>query len=157
MQTTSKAMAQLPWLCLYAALRLPCRYAGFAPSISFGQICCSPHFSQWGERAVQTYLPWSSSQWCACGMSSLSMCLVRVRSTLSGVLSPGGTRPSLWLTRKTWVSTAMAGLPKATAWITLAVLRPTPGRASRESMSDGTSPPCFSMMARAIPHCLCTL
>lgn len=35
--------------------------------------------------------------------------------------------------------------------ITLAVLRPTPGMASRESMSAGTCPACRLDMARAIP------
>jgi len=43
--------------------------------------------------------------------------------------------------RKTWVSTASVGSPKATLSTTLAVLRPTPGKASSASRSFGTSPP----------------
>ena len=38
-----------------------------------------------------------------------------------------------------WVSTAMVGWPKATFRTTLAVLRPTPGRASRAARSSDTS------------------
>ena len=43
-----------------------------------------------------------------------------------------------------WVSTAMAGTPKAVFSTTLAVLRPTPGRRCSASRSRGTSPPCSS-------------
>src|SRR5262252_9111597 len=42
--------------------------------------------------------------------------------------------PSRWLTRVTCVSTAMAGIPKALPSTTLAVLRPTPGSATRSSV-----------------------
>jgi hypothetical protein len=44
-------------------------------------------------------------------------------------------------TRKMWVSTAIVGSPKAVFSTTLAVLRPTPGRASSASRARGTSPP----------------
>ena len=64
-------------------------------------------------------------------------------STASGV-SPGA-RPVRLDTRKTCVSTAMVGSPKATLSTTFAVLRPTPGSASSASRSRGTSPPCFSI------------
>src|SRR5690554_1466939 len=47
--------------------------------------------------------------------------------------------PMRLATRKTWVSTGMAGWSNATARITLAVLRPTPGMESNESISEGTS------------------
>ena len=46
--------------------------------------------------------------------------------------------PILLATLKTCVSTAIAGVSKATESITLAVLRPTPGSVMSESKSDGT-------------------
>ena len=47
--------------------------------------------------------------------------------------------PILLATLNTCVSTAIAGVSKATESITLAVLRPTPGSVMSESKSDGTS------------------
>ena len=52
-------------------------------------------------------------------------------STASGVFP--GARPVLLLTLKICVSTAIVGFPKASFKTTLAVLRPTPGRASNAS------------------------
>src|SRR5690554_5877474 len=49
-----------------------------------------------------------------------------------------------------WVSTAMVGSPKAVLSTTLAVLRPTPGRASSAPRSRGTSPPCRSTRIRQV-------
>ena len=40
-----------------------------------------------------------------------------------------------------WVSTAITGSPNTVLSTTLAVLRPTPGRASSAARSCGTSPP----------------
>ena len=56
---------------------------------------------------------------------------------------PGRARCG-WPTRKTCVSTAIVGSPKATFSTTFAVLRPTPGSASSASRVRGTSPPCCS-------------
>ena len=41
-------------------------------------------------------------------------------------------------TRKIWVSTAMVGCPKAVFNTTFAVLRPTPGKASKSLRLSGT-------------------
>ena len=46
-----------------------------------------------------------------------------------------------------WVSTGNAGLPKACAITTLAVLCPTPGSASSSSKVAGTRPPWRSTMS----------
>ena len=62
-----------------------------------------------------------------------------------------------------WVSTGNAGWPKACAITTLAVLWPTPGKASSASKSPGTTPPwrstrirdssrMFRALAGASPH-----
>ncbi len=58
-----------------------------------------------------------------------------------GARSLPGARPVRLPTRKTCVSTAMVGSPKAMLSTTFAVLRPTPGRLSELSRSLGTSPP----------------
>ena len=47
----------------------------------------------------------------------------------------------------TWVSTVMAGCPKALPSTTLAVLRPTPGRATSSSRLRGTRPSKRSVRA----------
>jgi hypothetical protein len=62
-------------------------------------------------------------------------------STFNGVFASRETNPSLRLTLKTWVSTAIVAFPKATACTTLAVFLPTPGRRTSWAGSDGTSPP----------------
>jgi hypothetical protein len=72
----------------------------------------------------------------------------RRSSTASGVL-PWAMRVRLE-TRKMCVSTAMVGSPKAVLSTTLAVLRPTPGRASSALRSRGTSPPCSSTSMRQV-------
>ena len=64
-------------------------------------------------------------------------------STSRGVLP--GAIPSRLATRNTWVSTAIVGSPNAVLRTTLAVLRPTPGRASSAARSRGVSPPCYSL------------
>ena len=61
-----------------------------------------------------------------------------------------GARPVRLATRNTCVSTASVASPKATFSTTLAVLRPTPGRASSDARSCGTSPPCFSSSSRQV-------
>ena len=48
-------------------------------------------------------------------------------------------------TRKIWVSTAIVGCPNAVFSTTLAVLRPTPGKASKSALLSGTMLLCFSM------------
>ena len=50
-------------------------------------------------------------------------------------------------TRKTWVSTAIAGSLNQVLRTTLAVLRPTPGRLSSAAREAGTSPPNRSSMS----------
>ena len=67
----------------------------------------------------------------------------KASSTASGVLP--GARPVRLPSLKIWVSTAMVGSPNAEFKITLAVFRPTPGRACSASRSRGTAPACCSM------------
>ena len=67
----------------------------------------------------------------------------------SSSLRPGA-RPVRLATRKTWVSTAIVGSPNATLSTTLAVLRPTPGRACWASRERGTSPPWRSTSRRQV-------
>ena len=50
------------------------------------------------------------------------------------------------------VSTAIVGSPNAVLSTTLAVLRPTPGRASSAARRRGTSPPCSSTRMRQVLH-----
>ena len=71
------------------------------------------------------------SQWCESTAYSLGTRFISCSSTASGFLP--GARPVRLLTRKMCVSTAMVGWPKATFSTTLAVLRPTPGKASSAS------------------------
>ncbi len=72
----------------------------------------------------------------------------RPSSTSSGVLP--GASPVRLATRKTCVSTAIVGSPKATLSTTLAVLRPTPGRVCSASRVRGTWPPCRSTRMRQV-------
>ena len=74
------------------------------------------------------------------------MRFTRPSSTARTVLP--GAIPVRLPRRNTWVSTAMVSWPKATFSTTLAVLRPTPGSASRASRSLGTWPPCRSSSSR---------
>ena len=60
--------------------------------------------------------------------------------------SPTTIRPS---TRRTLVSTAPTGIPKASAATARAVYGPTPGSDSSARRSDGTRPPCSSTISRA--------
>ena len=53
--------------------------------------------------------------------------------------------------RPTWVSTGRPGRSKATLRTTLAVLRPTPGRAVNSRMEAGTSPPWWRTSRSAMP------
>ena len=99
------------------------------------------HCSQSGFLALQTYRPCNISQWRALGMIFSGITCVNAFSTESGVLHVRGTSPILLLTLKTWVSTAIFALPKATAWMTFAVFRPTPGSCSSSSLNSGTFPP----------------
>jgi len=46
-------------------------------------------------------------------------------------------------TRKICVSTAMVACPNAVFKMTFAVLRPTPGRASKSLRFSGSEPACF--------------
>ena len=72
------------------------------------------------------------------GISASGICLTSSFSTLNGVVHLSDTNPKRWLTRNTWVSTAMAALLNTTDWITLAVLRPTPGSFTSSSSVSGT-------------------
>ena len=54
------------------------------------------------------------------------------------------TRPMRFTRRIQWVSVTMAGFPNTSPMIRLALLRPTPGRASSLSKSSGTFPPYSS-------------
>lgn len=85
-----------------------------------------PHVSHFGFRAVQTYRPCNINQWCAIGIRFSGIFLTSVCSVSYGVLLLL-VSPIRLDTRKTCVSTAIAGLSKTTDAITLAVFLPTPG------------------------------
>lgn len=80
------------------------------------------------------------SQWCALGINSAGKYFTNSVSTLYGVVQRCGTSPILWLTLYTCVSTAIADLLNTTDCMTLAVLRPTPGRVVSSSSVSGTMP-----------------
>ena len=109
----------------------------------------TPHSPHFGFLAVQTYLPWRMSQWCAFARRCSGIEPVRSFSTFSTV-SPSES-PILRDTLNTCVSTAITGLSYTTDAITLAVLRPTPGSFTSSSVSDGTLPPKSSSRVLAIP------
>ena len=98
-----------------------------------------PHSSHFGFLATQTYLPCNINQWWAVDSHSAGICATSCFSVSNGVLAPV-TSPIRSATRKTCVSTGMAGRLKATASITLAVFRPTPGNVCNNSKSSGTIP-----------------
>jgi hypothetical protein len=79
-----------------------------------------------GEQALEIYFS--------------GMCFTNCFSVSKGVFELV-VSPILAETLKTCVSTAIAGLPKATEAITFAVLRPTPGSFCNSSNSTGTTPP----------------
>lgn len=98
-----------------------------------------PHSPHFGLRAVHTYRPCKINQWCALDNHSAGILATSCFSVSSGVRAPV-TNPIRSATRNTCVSTGIAGRPKATASITFAVFRPTPGKVCSNSKSDGTSP-----------------
>src|SRR6185437_1693705 len=98
------------------------------------------HFSHSGFRAKQVYRPCRISQWCACSLYCAGTTCSNLCSTSNGFFPTAN--PVRFPTRKMWVSTAMVGSPKATFSTKLAVLRPTPGSASRASRERGTWLPC---------------
>ena len=104
------------------------------------QTSFSPHLLHSGFLALHIYRPCRISQWCALGIISSGRCFISSISTLYGVVQRFGTSPMRWLTRNTWVSTAIALLSQTTESITFAVLRPTPGRVVSSSSVSGTSP-----------------
>src|SRR5215217_2207045 len=70
---------------------------------------------------------------------------------LHGVLTLGEAQPTR--DAGTCVSTTTPSFaPKALPRTTLAVLRPTPGRATSSGIVRGTFPSCSSTRARAIPR-----
>ncbi len=60
-------------------------------------------------------------------------------------------KPSRRDSRFTWVSTGNAGSPPRCTVTTPAVFGPTPGSAASSARAVGTSPPCCSATAAAIP------
>jgi hypothetical protein len=81
------------------------------------------------------------------GSSSATTC-----SILTGSVSP--VQPKRRTNRWKWVSTVSPGTPNALPSTTLAVLRPTPGSLTRSISLPGTSPPCRSQIACAMPMML---
>ena len=103
-----------------------------------------------GLRAVQCSRPNKTSRWQKSEDSAGEISLRSAFSTLTGSFS-FLTKPSRLDKRIQCVSATIAGLPKISPRIRLAVLRPTPGRRSKSSMLSGTLPSysLSNMMAQA--------
>jgi hypothetical protein len=105
---------------------------------------------------MQTARPWlinrcDRSVHLGCGKSRIRSC-----STFSG--SVAEVRRRRRAIRPTCVSTVMPSfLPKALPRTTLAVFRPTPGRARSSSIVSGTRPACRSTSAAAMARRLAVL
>ena len=118
-----------------------------------------PHSPHFGLRAVHTYRPCKINQWCALDNHSAGILATSCFSVSSGVRAPV-TNPIRSATRNTCVSTGIAGRPKATASITFAVFRPTPGKvcskstvSTRKSLLSWRPPsPRLSGIARIMPE-----
>ena len=98
----------------------------------------STFLRQVGVLAVQRYLPcrlraWEKAVWHSSAKVALRQFSIAVGSFL-------GYKPSLKMTRITWVSTIIPGLPKHADATRLAVFLPTPGRLVSDSMLQGTIP-----------------
>ena len=103
--------------------------------------------AQLGLRASQTARPCITRRWQKSLPSSGGTIFHRAISTRRGSLMPS-TRPMRLTSRMQWVSVTMAGLPNTSPMIRLALLRPTPGSASRASKSSGTLPSYSSRRIR---------
>src|SRR5215204_462839 len=121
----------------------------FLYSRAEGQISFRMQFGQSGLRALHVRRPCKIRRWekivqSSSGTDLMSSCSIFTGSLLS-------VRPSLPETRRTCVSTTMPSfVPNALPRTTLAVLRPTPGRATSSDIVRGTSPPCSSTRALAM-------
>jgi hypothetical protein len=116
-----------------------------------GQISFRMQFGQSGLRALHVRRPCKIRRWEKIVQSLSGTNLMSSCSTFTGSLL--SVSPSLPETRRTWVSTTMPSFePKALPRTTLAVLRPTPGRATSSDIVRGTSPPCSSTRALAMPR-----
>ena len=94
--------------------------------------------------------PWKMSRCASIVQTRRGKSAIRSCSILSGVVRVvKRIRPA---SRLTWVSTTTpSSIPKALPRITLAVLRPMPGSADSCRMLRGSSPPCSSSRALAMP------
>src|SRR5690606_16170380 len=115
-----------------------------------GQRSLSGQRSQRAVRAVHTARPWSITRCVNTTRDSGGRRGSRSRSTRSG--SSSRVSPRRYAIRLTWVSTTTpSAIPKPTPSTTFAVFRPTPGSSTSSSRVFGTSPPCRSTSACAIP------
>ena len=95
--------------------------------IFFAQMSSRQHLSQYGfVLAVHTSRPWYTRRWQKSLPSSGGMIFHRAISTFFGSLIPS-TSPIRLQSRMQCVSVTIAGLPKTSPMIRLALLRPTPG------------------------------
>ncbi len=116
------------------------RRAGAAAATpTFGQSRATTQPAQSGLRAWQTRLPCQTSSWWALPHRSGGRSADRSSSTASG--SVAFEKPRRRARRPTWVSTGKAWPAPRWTRTTPAVLRPTPGSASRASRVRGTFPP----------------
>src|SRR5438132_1687657 len=114
-----------------------------------GHHAASGHTLQRGRRATQIWRPWWIRRWANRVHSFGGSNACRSSSILSG--SSLVVRPRRPESRRTWVSTKIAGLSKAVPSTTFAVFRPTPGSARSSSIVCGTRPSWCSTSDRATP------
>src|SRR5439155_21952872 len=116
------------------------------PTPTFGQSGLTGQISQRGLRATQICRPWKISSWAAIVRRPFGTIAIRSCSILTG--SVCRVKPSLRASLATCVSTTKpSSFPKALPRMTLAVLRPTPGRRTSSSIVSGTLPPCSAAIA----------
>ena len=115
-----------------------CSYASLSFWLPKMQNLQSIHPLQLGFLAVQHFRPCQISQWWACDHLFWGMFFISSFSTSRTVFP--FARPIRRDTRKTCVSTAIAGILKALLITTLAVLRPTPGSVINSASCSGTLP-----------------
>ena len=114
-----------------------------------GQMSASAQSAHRGRLAMQTRLPWSISVRPNDPQSRGGSRAQTSDSIRTGSLD--WVKPSSFVSRATWVSTARPGRSNATLLITLAVFRPTPGRLTRSSIAVGTSPANLLSSSRPRP------
>src|SRR5690606_115654 len=128
-------------------------YAG-RPADCQAQVADTGQSTQRGVRAVHTRAPSSmtaTAQRAAVGGSRGRRLSARFTSAfvcdLGGYSSPEISRAR---TRRTLVSRTACRCPNAKLATAAAVYAPMPGGARRSAWDEGTSPPCRSVMARAV-------